>query len=252
MKNVVVTGCSYGLGFAICQEFLNSGHRVFGISRTEPKVSNTNFTWIKADLLNDSDISKIHELIGDYSIDILINNAGMTVEKNALDYSNQDFLNVFGLNFVAPIKLTKLFFGDKSSSGLVINISSNSDRYPDPLWAMYGSSKAALNLYFDTIAVETPALKVISLLPSFIDTPLLQKCYVEEGFDITKSMKSAEVASYILELAQNNQHLSSGSRIIVVNNSLASVVENPENLSVYNVETKKLDRIIWKITTLTK
>lgn len=242
----MVTGSSYGLGLAICHKMLETGYQVYGLSRSKTDINSPNFTWIKIDLLKSEQISELPTLLKNKPVDILVNNAGTTVEKSALDFSSDDFDKLFGLNFVAPIKMTRVLFGQKPDRGLVINISSNSDRYPDPLWAMYGSTKAALNLYFDTIAAENPKLKVVSLLPSFIDTPLLRNCYVEEGFDINKSMKPEQVANLVTEVSQNPGKYSSGSRVIVVNNALKSVADNPENLMVYNVETRMLDKIRWK------
>lgn len=245
MKTVVVTGSSYGLGLAICHELLSKNYRVYGVSRSPTDIDNKNFTWIQADLLNPVDINKIPQLLSGVTVDILVNNAGMTVEQPALNFSSQDYENLFGLNFVAPIKMTVAIFGSHDPHGLVINISSNSDRYPDPLWAMYGSTKTALNLYFDTIALENPHLKVISLLPSFIDTPLLKNCYIEENFDISTSMKPSEVAEYADHIIEHDDDFLSGSRIVIVNNTLEAIPEDLENLMIYNVETKKLDRIKW-------
>lgn len=243
MKIAVITGASYGLGKAICERLLSNGYKVYGISRSEPVTKDSKFNWIKADLAKSSDITSIVNLIHENSIEVLINNVGTAFEKPALDFSDEDFDKVFGLNFIAPIKVTKALF-PKLESGLVINISSVSDRFPDPLWAMYGSSKTALNLYFETIAEEHKNVKVINLLPSYIDTPLQHQ--ISDGnkdFSWNTCMKSEEVAGSVLYTINHREEFESGSRIIVTSNLLDDGDYQPEKLWVYNVSSSKVKRI---------
>jgi len=119
---------------------------VYGISRSRPSIESPHFIWLKADLMDSSDITKIPTFIQEKAIDLLVNNAGTAFEKPALDYTDDDFEKMFTLNFKAPIKLTKALF-PQLSNRLVVNISSVSDRYPDPLYGLYASSKAALNIF---------------------------------------------------------------------------------------------------------
>lgn len=246
MKTVVVTGSSYGLGQEICRQLIDVGCRVVGLSRSPGSIDNPNFSWIKTDLTDPEDIKKLRGKIVD-RVDVLINNAGTTVEKKSLDFCNEDFDKIFGLNFVAPIKMASLLFGN-NKSGLIVNISSNSDRWPDPLWAMYGSTKAALNLYFDTVAVEYPKVKVVSLLPSFINTPLLDNLYIEEGFSReTRCIQASQVARLVSKVVSNPNDYPTGSRIIVVNSKQVGVSDNPENLYIYNVDNETLVPIRWKV-----
>lgn len=243
MKIAVVTGVSYGLGKAICESLLLSGYKVYGISRSEPIIKNSNFIWIKADLTKSLDITNIANLIHEDFIDVLVNNAGTAFEKPALDFSDEDFGKVFGLNFVAPIKVTKALF-PKLKSGLVINISSVSDRFPDPLWAMYGSSKTALNLYFETIAEEHKNVKVINMLPSYIDTPLQHQISDNnKEFSWNTCMKPEEVAGSVIYTIGHSKEFDSGSRIIVTSNSLDDGAYTPEKLWVYNVDSEHVKRV---------
>lgn len=58
-KTALVTGASYGLGKAISNKLLKLGYKVYGVSRTKPSISNQSFVWIKADLLNNSELNAI-------------------------------------------------------------------------------------------------------------------------------------------------------------------------------------------------
>ena len=182
MKIAVVSGASHGLGKKISEKLLEKNFKVYGISRTDPKFSNSQFSWIKLDLTDSAEIAAIPEKIIEEKIDLLVNNAGTALLRKTLDYTDDDFEKTFGLNFKSPIKLTTVLF-QKLKGGLIINISSISDRYPDPDYGLYGSSKAALNLFFETMATENREVKIINLLPSYIDTPLQHQLNDDKSFD---------------------------------------------------------------------
>jgi len=241
-KIAVVTGSSYGLGNEMSKQLLAKQFKVYGISRTQSSIKSPQFIWLKADLTNLLDIKVIAKQIKETKIDVLVNNAGTAFEKLALDFTDEDFEKMFNLNFKSPIRLTKALF-PKLLNGLIINISSLSDRYPDPLYGLYGSSKAALNIYFETIAAENKDVKVVNVLPSYINTPLQHK--VRGGhkeFDWNITMQSNQVAEVIPKIIANDKKIDSGTRIIVISDTLASEVKNPEKLMVFNINNKKLNK----------
>ena len=57
-KNILITGCSSGLGFALTNYYLEKGFKVFGISRNSPNISNHNFIHKSYDLSNISQIKE--------------------------------------------------------------------------------------------------------------------------------------------------------------------------------------------------
>ena len=50
MKNILITGCSSGLGLALTKLYLGKGYKVYGISRREPEIKNDNFIFKSFDL----------------------------------------------------------------------------------------------------------------------------------------------------------------------------------------------------------
>jgi hypothetical protein len=243
VKIAIVTGASYGLGKAISRKLLSLNFKVYGISRTSPLIKNSQFIWLKADLTNPSSLNSIPALIKEKNIGLLVNNAGTAFEKKALDLTDDDFEKMFNLNFKVPIKLTNILFS-KLSNGLVINISSVSDRYPDPLYGLYGSSKAALNIYFETIAEENKNIKVVNVLPNYINTPLQHKVSdSHKDFDWKMTMQPDQVAEIIPYIIANTTKIESGSRIIVVSKSTGDYSKNPEKLWIYTVDDKKMKKI---------
>lgn len=245
MKIAVVTGSSYGLGLSISKLLLDNGFKVYGISRSEPTTKNSNFVWIKADLLNDNDLKDIIDKIDEEKIDLLVNNAGTAILESSLNLTDKNFDLTFGLNFKAPIKLTS-FLKDRLDGGLIINISSNSDRFAQKDYGLYSASKAALNIFFDTITVENKNIKIFSLLPSYIDTPLQHKLN-DNGNDIEftwdMAMDSDKVAKSVLKLFENKDNYPTSSKIMIVSNKLIDDTEDPEKLWYYNVDTEEFKKL---------
>lgn len=241
-KIAIVTGSSSGIGKSIATLLLELGYKVYGISRSFSDFNNENFISIKADLTSEKDLQQIPKRIEESSVDVLINNAGTAFENEALAFSAIEFKKIFDINFKAPILLTQAL-KNKVRKGLVINISSVSDRLVGEGCALYCSSKAALNIYFDVVALEEKDIKVISLLPSYVDTPLLRKLQSNnKDFDWSIPMKPSDVAGFVGKVINEQESLPTGSKIIVVSDSLKEDLEYKENLWGYNVSTKQLSK----------
>jgi len=241
MKVAVVTGASSGIGKAVASSFLDKNFKVYGISRRDPGVNDPKFNWIKLDLTDSHQISSLSEVIKEEKIDVLINSAGTAVNVKALKFPQDDFEKTFDLNFRAPV----LVIGElisKLNNGLVINISSLSDRIPEAGFALYCASKAALNMYFDVIAIERKELKVVNLLPDYVDTPLLRSL-ADDSFKWNETIKSTQIAELIMNLSLNSSQISSGARIAVINDALKDSLNYKEDLWVYNADQKSLQKI---------
>lgn len=240
-KVAVVTGSSSGIGSAICETLLREGYKIYGISRGETSFDNHDFVWIRADLRDGKSYKGIGAAIEEDRINLLVNNAGVALEKSGLDFTDESFAEIFDLNLKAPIRLTQEL-KNKLAGGLVINVSSVSDRLVGEGYALYCSSKAALNVYFDVVALEEKEIKVISLLPSYVDTSLLRKLQAGKSFDWSSVMRSDQIAELIKNIADDNTGISSGARIIVVSDALKEDLVYNEDLWAYNVDTKQLFR----------
>lgn len=241
-KTALVTGASYGLGEAISNKLLTLGYKVYGVSRTKPSIDNENFFWIKADLLDNSELNTVPKHIDESSLDLLINNAGICFLKKTLDYTDDDFDIMFNLNFKIHAKLTKLLF-DKLTNGLIINISSLADRYPDPTWALYSSSKAALNMFFEIMAAENKQVKIINILPSYVNTPMQHQIHDNTDFDWSQCMLPEDIAEAIRIVLSKSEEIESGSRVIVEKQINEDEQYTPEKLWTYSAKQNKLKHI---------
>lgn len=242
MKTAIVTGSSYGIGYSVTSKLLDEGYKVYGISRSETKIDNDNFVWLKCDLYNQEEIKESTKLIREEKIELLINNAGTHFEEIGSDFSTDSFKKMFDLNFVAPILLSKLLI-NKLMGGTIINVSSTSDRFAEARSGLYCASKAALNMFFEAFSMENNNIKLIHLLPNYVDTPLQRSMKHDTNFDWDECVSSEDVSEVILEIATNKIRLENNSKIIILNNKSISAIEDPEKLWYYNVDTKEVKKL---------
>lgn len=241
-KVAVVTGTSYGLGKCIAEMLLSKGYKVYGISRTESPIKDRNFIWIKADLLREESFKLISSLISEDKIDLLVNNAGVVFGENSLDFSKETFDKTFGVNLVAPVKLAASL-KSKLGGGEIINISSTSDRFAEDGLAMYCASKSALSIYFDAVALENKDIRVLNILPVYVDTRMLKDISQKLKFSTDGATKPEKIAEAIKEITFSDHRLESGARIIILSNESLSDTEDPEKLYYYNVDTKEFKKL---------
>ena len=113
------------------------------------------------------------------SVDILINNASLEIDKEFDDKTKEDFIKTLDINVVAPFLLSKelgkIMYANKK--GVIINISSNNalDKY-NPITLEYDASKSALNSLTHNLAIElAPYVRVNAIAPGWILTDRIKK-----------------------------------------------------------------------------
>jgi NAD(P)-dependent dehydrogenase (short-subunit alcohol dehydrogenase family) len=130
--------------------------------------------WVTGDL---SDPEVPARLVGDVAerfgrLDVLVNNAGITVSKPALELGADDFDEIFSLDvraaFLASVAAAEAM-GDRG--GVIVNITSVHEHVPRPGFALYAAAKAALGMITRSLAVElAPRVRVVSVAPGAIAT----------------------------------------------------------------------------------
>jgi benzil reductase ((S)-benzoin forming) len=177
----IITGTSRGIGKAIANYYLEKGEKVVGISRSN-EIKHKNFTFVKCDFtekqqLYNLDLSEFAEP-ENYPVR-LFNNAGIlgeikrTHELTLTHYTDVSMVNIVATQFLCSYTLQTFGLDNVDT---IVNISSGAGGRPVPSWAAYCASKAAVNLFTETMAEELKELgkntKVYSIAPGVVDTDM--------------------------------------------------------------------------------
>ncbi len=243
MKIALVTGSSYGMGEDIARMLLDRGYKVYGVSRSRGDIINANYIWLECDLRKPEDIGRIAACIGEKKIDVFVSNAGVIRLENASKASIDSYNFTFNVNVLAPILLVNRL-RDKLGHSVIISISSVADRLPESDYALYASSKAANTLYFNSLAMELTKAKIVTLLPDYVNTPMLHSTSdTDTTFDWSATIQSPDIAELCEKIITQKLTVESGANIIIVTEKLKEDLEDQEILYGYNTDSKKLKRL---------
>ena len=195
-KYVLVTGASSGLGKATAQKLADKGFMVFaGVRKSEDKQTledlQKNIIPIFIDVTSEESVNCAFEQISQITSKLyaLVNNAGIAlagpVEYIPIEILQKQFeVNVFGAIRVAQKVLPLL---QKSEDCRIVNVSSMASYGIFPFVSPYCVSKRALDMFFNSLLLECkiPNLKVISIKPGVVSTPIWNK-------SVDESMKNLE------------------------------------------------------------
>jgi NAD(P)-dependent dehydrogenase (short-subunit alcohol dehydrogenase family) len=157
MKTILITGCSSGFGLETARYFLERDWRVIATMRTPREdvlPASENLRVLALDVANPDSIRRTVEAAG--PIDVLVNNAGIGV-LNALEGTSVDVIReVFETNTLGTIAMTHAVLPQfrQRNSGTIVNITSSVTLRPLRLLSVYTASKAAINAFTESLALE--------------------------------------------------------------------------------------------------
>ena len=194
-KVAVVTGGRGGIGRAVVKGLMHEGAAVYAADLTEQgslqQHDDDGSHFVKLDVTSESDaksmFSKIEKDHG--KLDILINAAGIEIEKTVEDTSleewNQSFaVNVTGTFLTSKHSLPLLRAAAKSgTSSSIINFGSYDGFIADPGLAAYCATKGAVHALTRAMACDhgPEGIRVNAICPGYIDTPMLQSFFEGDG-----------------------------------------------------------------------
>ncbi len=224
MANVVITGCSRGIGLQLAKLFADDGHKVLALSRNPEPVSLLGIENISAfsfDLADESSCEKLRSFVEKEwgTVDILINNAGKLLNKPFGETNLEEFKAVYDVNVFGVVSVIHTLLPFISGSGHVVNISSmggiqGSVKFPG--LSAYSSSKGALITLTELLAEEYkeagPAFNALAL--GAVQTEMLEEAF--PGFQAPVS--AVEMAAYIKQFAESGQQFYNG-KVLPVSSS---------------------------------
>ena len=157
VKTVLITGCSSGFGLDTANYFLARGWKVVATMRT-PRAdlfpASENLTVLPLDVTDDQSIRSAIEAAG--PIDVLVNNAGIGW-LNALEGTPMEVArSIFETNTIGTMRVIQAVLPQfrARNTGLIINVTSSVTMKPLPLLSVYTASKAAVNAFTESLAIE--------------------------------------------------------------------------------------------------
>ncbi len=163
MQTVLITGCSSGFGLEIARHFLAQGWQVVATMRT-PRAdllpASAHLRVLPLDVSDEDSIRRAVAAAG--PVDVLVNNAGIGLMSAFEGTSMAMVREVFDTNTFGAMALIQALlpqFRDRGA-GAIVNVSSSTTLAPLPLLSVYTASKAAVNAFTESLALELAAFGV--------------------------------------------------------------------------------------------
>lgn len=231
-KVVIITGAAQGMGETHARLFLEEGAKVVLTDLNEEKGQalvdelGENAIFVKQNVASEEDwsnvIEKAEEAFG--PVNVLVNNAGITMAKNMMDITLEDYRRIVDINQVSVFLGMKAVVPSmkKAGGGSIVNISSMNGlvagavAYTDTKFAVRGMTKAA------AINLAPMGIRVNSVHPGVIATPMVvqedTKAAVEafsKQIPLKRVAEPKEVSNMVLFLASDESSYSTGSEFVI-------------------------------------
>ena len=211
-QTAIVTGASGGIGAGLVERFLKDGYNVVAASHK----ANSKLAASDGLVLVDGDIGKqqtaaqaVEAAINNFgTIDVLVNNAGIFLNKPFLDFTVEDFNALISTNLLGFFYITQCAVKEmlEQKSGCVVSISAAlADR---PIAGEYGSvsmiTKGGLNAATQNLAVEyaKDGIRFNAVAPGEVNTPMHPSVPGNSAQPVVKKATVKDIVDAVLYLAQ--------------------------------------------------
>lgn len=226
-KNILITGASSGVGFATAKLFVEQGHKVYALARNQEglnQLANQTLKFkgelipILFDLTNFKKKELLTALDNIECVDILINNAGIIVNKPFLSISEEELHAVTDINYIAVVKIIQVLHSKlkKSSAPHIVNIGSvggitRTVKFPG--LSTYSSSKGALSILSECLAEEFKEdnIKVNCLALGAVNTKMLKSAFP----DYSAQVNPEQIANYVNNFSLYSSEVLNGQTQII-------------------------------------
>ena len=183
----IVTGASSGIGAAVAVDLARRGARVVAVARRQDRLAavvESCRAHSPESVAHPADVSSreaCEEIVRSTEsrfgrVDVVVNNAGISVHKDAARTTVNDIERVMAVNFFGPVFLTMAALPGMLDrrSGAIVNVTSVAGYVPNPGESAYGASKAALSRWSHGLAVDLhgTGVRVGVLSPGPIQTEI--------------------------------------------------------------------------------
>ena len=227
-KNVIVTGGASGIGQATATRFLEEGSNVCifdrdpdALTRVQQELPNLAGA-IKADVSQPDDVQAAFAEAVDCmgSVDVLINNAGISIRHGFLDITIEEWDRVLDVNLkgVFLVAQTAARHMMDRGSGVIVNTASTAGSTGYPHYADYSASKGGVIALTLAMALElAPTVRVTAVSPGYTLTPMQRAEYTDEmlaavnrKIPLGRHADPAEIAALYAYLSSEDAAFASG------------------------------------------
>jgi NAD(P)-dependent dehydrogenase (short-subunit alcohol dehydrogenase family) len=193
-KRVLITGGASGIGAATAARFLEEGSAVVVLDRDAKGRAQILSQLPKLAGAVDADVSSLKQVVEGFveavrllgGVDVLINNAGISIRHNFLDITPEEWDKVIAVN------LTGVFYMAQTAarhmwergSGVILQTASTNGLVGQPYYADYNATKAGVIELTKSMALElAPKVRVCAIAPGYVLTPMQRAEYTDEMLD---------------------------------------------------------------------
>jgi meso-butanediol dehydrogenase / (S,S)-butanediol dehydrogenase / diacetyl reductase len=190
-KRVLITGGASGIGAATAARFLEEGSVVCVLDRDVEGLKQIQTLLSKLAGTVNADVSNLKQVQAAFAdavrkmggLDVLVNNAGISVRHNFLDITPQEWDKVIAVN------LTGVFYMAQTAarhmwergSGVILQTASTNGLIGQPYYADYNATKAGVIELTKSMALElAPKVRVCAVAPGYVLTPMQRAEYTDE------------------------------------------------------------------------
>jgi meso-butanediol dehydrogenase / (S,S)-butanediol dehydrogenase / diacetyl reductase len=193
-KRVLITGGASGIGAATAARFLEEGAAVVVLDRDAKGRAQIQSQLPKLAGTVDADVSNLKQMQTAFAeavrlldgVDVLINNAGISIRHNFLDITPEEWDKTIAVN------LTGVFYAAQTAarhmwehgSGVILQTASTNGLMGYPFYAGYNATKAGVIELTKSMALElAPKVRVCAVAPGYVLTPMQRAEYTDEMLD---------------------------------------------------------------------
>jgi NAD(P)-dependent dehydrogenase (short-subunit alcohol dehydrogenase family) len=184
--------------------------------------------WVSGDL---SDPGVPERLVAETAdalggLDALVNNAGVTLAKPALELTAADFDSIFAVDVRAAFLLSQHAARRMGERGSIVNVTSVHEHVPRVGFALYASAKAALGMLTRCLALElAPSIRVNAVAPGVIATPRNEEADKLGGdTPLGRAGTPAEVAGVVAFVLSDDAAYMTGDSVVVDGGALQKTI----------------------------
>jgi len=206
MKRYLITGASRGIGRAIAEKLAAADVELFLHGRDTVALAETckavkshcaRIVSLIHDLATPEGVSSLISQVGDDSLDLLVNNAGIAIVKPFCEITSTEWEQTLGVNVTAPFSLMQHFAPRMPPGASIVNILSIAAKTGFANWSAYCMSKFAMEGFSQAVREELREhkIRVINIYPAATDTDIWNN--VKGDWPRHKMISADEVASAV-------------------------------------------------------